>query len=581
MASRAEGKLHSIQHYVKMMLVISFSALILDFVISYATIAIVKQQSARYLQDAAYLYINRLNGDFAYLNHYMGWTLANDENLETMDRHDINDAEFLKANTNLYKRFVELQKSYGQEYNFFLYLRDRDYLQNCAAMTLSYPEVQALREKMASYVKDKNMFEKFYSRWSTLDLNGKFYIFNIVPYHDSYLICLISADDLILPLRQINLGKNGYASLIDENGRNVASPISNSGKAIAGDTGRLSFLNPFRDGTTVNGSFTNASFHVKLDIQFGTFERIMIAQLLIVLLAVIIACNLSFIMLYFKNKVLKPIKSFSYNLAFWNDDGAPLEFESSKMAELEIANKQFLHLVKQIKEYKIDIYERELEKQRIQLGYMQLQIKPHFFLNCLTTIYSMAQMQMDEEIQQMALSTSDYFRYLFQSGRDFVRLEDEIEHVRIYLEIQKSRYRDSFDYRIERSERTENVHIPPLVLQTFVENAIKYAVSSEYRAEIAVSVDRQLTGGEAVTVIRVSDTGPGFPPEVLEKLRRGEPLDQAGGRHIGIANTVRRLEYLYGKKARIVFSNRENAGACVSLYLPEASASEPQAIGGG
>lgn len=570
MSKTVKNKMYSIKHYVKMLLLISFITLILDLIISFASIALVQQQSARYLQDAADLYINRINNNFSYLNHFMGWTLANDEDVEVMTSTvDSNDADFIKAQRNLYKRFSELQKSFGREYNFFIYLRNKNFLLNSAPMNLSFPEYQALKKQITDYAEEKIIYEKFYSQWTTIDLHNRYYIINIVPYYDSYMISLISADDLIRPLREINLGGNGFVSLMNEKGERVTRPVSNNGKLLLDDPDKSSLLDRLHIGTTVNRAFSNASFYVKLVIQFGAFEKIMIAQLLVVLLAVIIACNLCFIMLYFQKKVLKPIKNFSNNLAILTNDGEPIDFKSSKMIELEKANRQFIDLVTQMKQIKIDLYERELEKQKIQLDYMKLQIKPHFFLNCLTTIYSMAQMQMHAEIQNMTLSISKYFRYIFQNGQHFVRLEDEIEHVRTYLEIQKQRYRNAFDYRIEQAERTADVRIPPLVLQTFIENAMKYAVSREHEVQVVLTVTRQVVEDEEMTVIRISDTGPGFPPPVLDSLVNGQPLDQTEGTRIGIMNTIQRLEHLYHNKAQVRFSNREGGGACVVLYLPD------------
>jgi signal transduction histidine kinase len=550
-------------------MMISISALILDFIISFASISIVKQQSARDLRDTAQLYINRINGDFSYINHFMGWTLANDDNVRLMGAHGQNDAEFIKANDMLYRRFVELQKSYDRSYNFFLYLGRKDLMLNIAPMGLTYKQYQELKEQIGAYQVNSQIYDPFYSRWSTVRLDGTFYVLNVFLYHGDYMICLIAADDLIGPLRQINLGERGYASIWTEDGSLVTSPILGNGERAEVGQDTFGWLKAFQAKTTVKGEFDNASFFVKLVIQFGAFEKIMIAQLLIMLLAVIVACSLSFIMLYFRNKVLQPIKSFSYNLAFWTEDGEPIDIASSNIAELEKAGKQFAQLVGQIKTYKIDIYEREIEKQRIQLDYMKLQIKPHFFLNCLTTIHSMAQMDMTDEIQKMAMSTSIYFRYIFQNGQDFVRMEDEIEHVRIYLDIQKHRYRDAFLYRIEVGERLRDTPIPPLVLQTFIENAIKYAVSRDNDSLITLVAGCRRIGGEAVTVIRIADTGPGFPPHVLEKLRQGVPLDQTHGTRIGIMNTIQRLESLYGGRAVVRFRNRAGGGAGVTLFLPE------------
>lgn len=76
--------------------------------------------------------------------------------------------------------------------------------------------------------------------------------------------------------------------------------------------------------------------------------------------------------------------------------------------------------MRQIKKLKIDIYEKELEKQKTMMNYLQLQIRPHFFLNCLNTIYSMAQTQLYEEIMKMSMITSNYFRYIFQNTQDLV-----------------------------------------------------------------------------------------------------------------------------------------------------------------
>ncbi|WP_438348412.1 sensor histidine kinase [Paenibacillus sp. FA6] len=566
MATRT-NKSYPIQHYVKIMLSISFIVLILDFVISISSIAIVKQQSTRYLQDTADIYINRIDHDFTYIKNYMGWTLAHDENMEMMNDYPVDSPEYIKSNEKLYWRYSELQKNYAQDFNFFYYLKDQPYFLNCAPISIPYSDYQELKRQIMVFIDDNNVYEKYYSQWRPILIKDKHYIINIVPYHNSFMISMISADNLIEPLSQINLGENGFVSLISDDGLNVSSPITSSGKLINPEQDSSPFMNLIQTRTNVNSEFSNASFYVKLVIQFGIFEKIMIAQMLTILLAVIIIFNICFLTLYFKRRVLTPIKIFSYNLSYWTDDNESLNMESSKLIELEKANKQFFDLVMKIKKIKIDLYEREIEKQRIQLNYMKLQIKPHFFLNCLTNIHSMAQMQMYTEIQNMALSTSKYFRYIFQNDQDFVKLENELEHVRLYLEIQQHRYQNAFIYHIEQEEQTVNMEIPPLMLQTFIENAIKYAISRVNEVEILLTVKHE--PDENMIVISISDTGPGFPQDVLDKLNGGHALDQIDGTRIGIMNTIQRLEYLYLKKAQISFANLEGGGACITLYLPD------------
>src|SRR5690606_32447766 len=200
-----------------------------------------------------------------------------------------------------------------------------------APMSLSYPEFTTLKRQVVEAVEDKVVYEQYYSQWTTVELNGSYSIINIVPYYDSYMISLISADKLIRPLRDIDLGGEGYITLMDRDGESITGPLQDNSK----------LLKLFQFGTTVNREFSNATFYVKLVIQFGAFEQIMIAQLLVVLLGVIIACYLSFIMLYFQRKVLIPIKNFSKNLTVLTSEGEPVDFGSSRIIELKRANKQY------------------------------------------------------------------------------------------------------------------------------------------------------------------------------------------------------------------------------------------------
>lgn len=566
------GKPYPVKHYVNMLIVILFTALVLDFMISYASISIVKQQSGRSLRDTADLYINRINHDFAYINHYMGWSLANDQIIETMDENASGSAEFLKSNTQLHQRFTELQKNYGQAYQFFIYLKNKDFFLNCAPLSIGYPDYLELKRQIISYAEDKNVYDKFYSRWTPVLVRNKYYIVNIVPYHDRYLICLISADELIRPLQSIDMGKNGTVSLVDEQGINISTPIRVD-ETQALDTAKPSPFGLAHSRAAVTSRFSDASFSVQMIARYGTFEKIMIAQLVIILLALMIAIVLCIVMLYFNKRVLRPIQSFSDTLTRWNEESAALDFKNSKIIELEQASQQFKHLIGQIRRFKIDMYEQELEKQRIQLDYMKLQINPHFFLNCLTSMYSMAQMQMYGEIERMAMSTTQYFRYIFQNGHNFVRLQDEIEHVRIYLDIQRHRYRNAFAYHISQDAGTGDIRIPPLVLQTFIENAVKYAVSRVTEANITLSVSRKMP--DDLAKITISDSGPGFPPDILEQLMHGGPLNAENGNRIGIMNTIQRLSLLYKGQADVSFSNREGGGAEVTMTIP---VSPPEAI---
>ena len=91
----------------------------------------------------------------------------------------------------------------------------------------------------------------------------------------------------------------------------------------------------------------------------------------------------------------------------------------------------------------------------------------------------MAQTQLYEEIMEMSMITSNYFRYIFQNPQDFVLLQEEVKHIEDYMKIQKLRYGDGFDYRIYTEKGTEHVRILPILIQTFIENSVKHAATSD------------------------------------------------------------------------------------------------------
>ena len=115
-----------------------------------------------------------------------------------------------------------------------------------------------------------------------------------------------------------------------------------------------------------------------------------------------------------------------------------------------------------------------------------------------------------------------------------------------------------------------NAQIPPLLIENFVENAVKYALDPTKPIEIVVSVRKEADdAGKDKLHIAITDTGSGIRPEVLEKLEKREPyIDEAGHKHIGIYNCFRRIELFYGEEGDIHFSSGQNQGTQIYLVVP-------------
>lgn len=228
-------------------------------------------------------------------------------------------------------------------------------------------------------------------------------------------------------------------------------------------------------------------------------------------------------------------------------------------------NQNFNIMVSQISRLKIAAYEERIKRQRIQMQYLTKQIQPHFILNTLNILYSYE----PEEyllIQKMILCLVKYFRYIVKVDQDYVPLYQELEHIRNYFKIQEARYPDFFYYYVEMDEELEEAQIPPLLIQNFTENSIKYALHANEKVRIYVLVEKVKDNRMR---IRIADTGKGMPTETLEAIRRFQKerkyCRELG---IGIQNVIERLELIYHTEAKISIYNSVEGGATVDIMMP-------------
>ncbi|PYE52311.1 sensor histidine kinase [Paenibacillus barcinonensis] len=247
--------------------------------------------------------------------------------------------------------------------------------------------------------------------------------------------------------------------------------------------------------------------------------------------------------------------------------------EAPSSSELEFVTRSFNQMIQEIQHLKIDVYEEQLRTREAEFKQLQMQINPHFYLNSLNIIHSLASLQKHELVQQMAGHLADYFRFSLRAGKRVISLNDEIEHIRHYLEIQKLRFPSKLEFELDIEPKAGQYVLPPLTIQPFVENAIIHGFQRRMQPFV-IRIAARVTGatdGEAkdgMLELRIMDSGVGFAPELLERLQHGQYAKDPGGQHIGIWNVAHRLLVKYGNEAGLIFENRIDGGAAVSIYLP-------------
>jgi signal transduction histidine kinase len=209
------------------------------------------------------------------------------------------------------------------------------------------------------------------------------------------------------------------------------------------------------------------------------------------------------------------------------------------------------------------VKEAQLETRLVEarLRTLQAELQPHFLFNTLHAISSLVHTNPDGA-DRMISRLSDLLRLTFdRSGAPRIPLQEELEFLQKYLEIEQTRFHDRLSVRFEIDPETLDAEVPRLILQPLVENAIKHGVSPKPGAGLVqISTKRQ---GENLW-IEVSDNGVGLTAGARAQLRSG----------VGLSNTRDRLECLYGDAHRIEFSD-EARGLAVRLLFPFHPAAAP------
>ncbi len=235
-----------------------------------------------------------------------------------------------------------------------------------------------------------------------------------------------------------------------------------------------------------------------------------------------------------------------------------------KTKDFQQINHMFNRMTEQIKQLTIESYEKDIEKLQIEATNMRLQVNPHMLLNSLSMIYNLSFSQNYKCIQEFTLCLTDYFRYVLHQKEEQVTVKDEMKFVNSYLGIQKIRFPGSFVSICNIEEELFGEKVPPLLIQNFVENSIKYALKLGSEIEIIIIVKRR----EDKLVVSIVDTGNGMDQDTLDAVRKGEPVVNKTGNHIGIWNCRRRLKMYYGDAAKLNISSALNEGTQVWIEIP-------------
>ena len=195
---------------------------------------------------------------------------------------------------------------------------------------------------------------------------------------------------------------------------------------------------------------------------------------------------------------------------------------------------------------------------RAEVRALRAQISPHFVYNALTTIASFVRTD-PERARELLLEFAEFTRYSFRSHGEFTTLAEELRSIDRYLTLERARFGDRLDVRLQIAPEVLPVAVPFLALQPLVENAVRHGLATKTGVG-TVSIVAEDAGTECL--ISVEDDGVGMDPEILRQ--RGE-----NGEHVGLGNIDDRLRSVFGDEFGLVVDTAPGAGTKVSMRIPK------------
>ena len=535
------SKKHSIHFFFKLLLVLLLINILINIAMSNITRNFIKNQNIVHLRSSIEIYADSVNEKLHSVERFMYSTITHNESLEKLNHVQT----FLEYQENLKKvqtSFTEFEYQNETHMTFLLETDSTEHFINVSNLYIPYEDYLLLKTNLKSLRSDISD-----RKWKNVTTKNSEYLVKSVHYEGKIIYAVISSEDILKPLRKLNIGNNGKLSLKEPN--NIPSE---------------NYL------IHAQNEKTHLPFDIYVLVDYAeVFRNITLLEVFLSAVPIIITILSIIIILYIRQWMIKPITRLTERLSQFGDSIPPSEFFISEgILEIDKANDKLNKVIFDMQELKIREYHSQLELKKIELNYLKNQIRPHFYLNMLSMIHSMLQTKNYKEIEELTILTSNYLRHLFMVNQDFSELKDEVQHIKDYLEIQRIRYGNSIYFSLDYNDDLQNTLVPSLLLQTFIENTIKHGFSFQDLFTILLSIKKVKTENSDYIQICIEDNGPGFSEEILSKLNQKQSLITEDGHHIGITNTIERLNLLYPNDYTITFENNEEGGAKILLLIP-------------
>ena len=308
--------------------------------------------------------------------------------------------------------------------------------------------------------------------------------------------------------------------------------------------------------------------------QSGFFHQLDTIQIFLLVVIIILILLLPAIWLLFYLKFYRPLQNIVAAFSIVSQGNLDYRLSgTSAIQELNQYRAGFNNMMDTIQEERANSlhwqqksYHQQLDTMHAQLQFYQLQIRPHFYLNCLKNLYSLLDLKKYEQAEDLILSLSAYLSHIFRNIQSYISLREELDATEKYVRLCQHLDRQ-LHLSLSLDNDTLTCRILPMSVLTFVENSIKHG-DPEHCLEISISVTTVEMSQQKFLQVTIQNNGGPFDEAVLRALNTANPSAvEYRQEHIGISNVRYRLWLMYGERAKLFFRN-QGENAVVETLLP-------------
>ena len=338
-----------------------------------------------------------------------------------------------------------------------------------------------------------------------------------------------------------------------------------SGLILAGEKVKGGILSAYLDENSGLAVFSFVPDRVLNEGLIPIFLVFAAIYLLVAVLAVILS-------IYFSRRFTKPIQVIKEAMTEFDGNNFDRTIDLHTNTELDEIGHSYNKMLDNIRRLLDEIKDQERELRRTELNMLISQINPHFLYNTLDTIYMLARINKEETTMRMIQALSKYLRLSLNKGSDIVSVDDELENVKSYMEIQQIRNQSLFTYEIDCQVDAAQTYVLKLILQPLVENAVKYGFQDIFEGGVIRIVVKK---DEGALYLSVANNGTPIEQSMMEKINHMNQLpvselkecfpDKKHG--YGVVNILTRLRLKYGDGAAF-YCEAEADGTICTIKIP-------------